>query len=142
MKDRVILRPMQVNDFDGATHLWANTSGVAMREYDDSLEGIKRFLSRNPDTSFVLDLNGEIIGTLLCGNDGRRGYLYHFVVREDFQGQGLGTRLLEAVCSHLQESGIPKVGLVAFQSNILGLQFWKHKGWTLRHDLYYLDRLL
>ena len=139
MKDNIILRPMLIDDLDGATWLWENTPGVVMREYDDSPESIKRFLTRNPDTSFVLVWDGEIIGTILGGNDGRRGYLYHFVVREDFRGKGLGTRLLEAAYSRLQESGVPKAGLVAFQNNISGLHFWKHKGWFLRQDLYYLD---
>lgn len=103
---------------------------------------VLRFLNRNPNTSLVLDLNGEIVGTLLCGNDGRRGFLYHFVVREDLRGCGLGKRLLKTAYSRLRESGIAKSGLVALADNISGVQFWVHNGWVRRDDLYYLDFLL
>lgn len=142
MKEKIVLRQMRIHDLDGALSLWSNTPGVVVREYDDSPEGITRFLKRNPDTSLVLDLNGEIVGTLLCGNDGRRGFLYHFVVREDLRGCGWGQRLLQTTYSRLRESGIAKGGVVVLTDNMSGVQFWEHNGWLNRDDLYYFDFLL
>lgn len=138
-QNKVILRKMKVRDLNGALQLWRSTPGVVVREYDDSIEGISKFLTRNPDTSLVLEMGEEIVGTLLCGNDGRRGFLYHFVVREDLREKGLGNKLLETVYTCLKKQGISKAGLVALQSNRFGLQFWTHNGWVLRDDLYYLD---
>ena len=134
-----VLRPMRPEDLDGAIRLWCQTEGVIIRNYDDSPEGIARFIKRNPKTSLVLDQQGEIVGTLLCGNDGRRGFIYHFVVRRDLRNRGLGTMMLNEVYRHLREDGIAKGGLVALTSNKLGLEFWKNRGWSRRDDLFYFD---
>lgn len=142
MKEKIVLRQMRIHDLDGALSLWNKTSGVVVREYDDSPEGITRFLSHNPDTSLVLDLDGEIVGTLLCGNDGRRGFLYHFVVREDLRGCGLGKRLLQTAYSRLREYGIAKGGVVVLTDNTSGVQFWEYNGWLRRDDLHYFDFFL
>ena len=139
VNNNINMRKMKVSDLEKALALWRKTPGVVVREYDDSVEGFIRFLSRNPETSLVLELSEEIVGTLLCGNDGRRAFLYHFVVREDLRGKGLGKQLLNAAYKHLIEQGVPKAGLVALQENKDGLNFWTHNNWILRDDLYYLD---
>lgn len=133
------MRYMETSDLDKAIRLWNDTPGVVVREEDDSKDGIARFLERNPTTTLVLEKNGEIIGTLLCGNDGRRGFLYHFVVHPDYRGQGLGKMMLQKVYAELKKAGLAKGGLVALKTNTSGLAFWKHAGWVLRDDLFYLD---
>ena len=138
----VSLRKMRIGDLPGALKLWHSSAGVKFRSYDDSEESIARFLNKNPDTSLVLEQGNEIVGTLLCGNDGRRGFLYHFIVREDLRNMGLGTQMLKTVYKELNRQGIPKAGLVAFRDNISGLHFWQNNNWDLRDDLYYLDRPL
>ena len=135
----VMLRPMQVGDLFGALQLWADTEGIVIREYDDSTESVEYFLSKNPGLSVVLESCGEIVGTLLCGNDGRRGYLYHFAVRNDFRHRGLGTLMLEKVLHNLQQEGIAKAALVAKKENQAGTHFWIKKGWVERTDLTFLD---
>lgn len=135
----IVLRPMRLEDLDGAIQLWCHTEGVIIRDYDDSPDGIARFIKRNPKTILVLDQQGEIAGTILCGKDDRRGFLYHFVVRKDLRNRGLGTMMLNEVYRHLQEDGIAKGGLVALTSNKSGLEFWKNRGWSRRDDLFYFD---
>ena len=66
------LRVMKTDDYDGALSLWSRTEGMRLNDYDDSREGIGRFLSRNPGTCFVAEEEGAIVGVLLCGHDGRR----------------------------------------------------------------------
>ena len=135
----IVLRVMKLDDLNGAIQLWRQTKGVIIRDYDDSPEGIARFIHRNPKTTLVLEQDGEIVGTLLCGNDGRRGFLYHFVVREDLRNHGLGSMMLNEVYRQLREDGIAKGGLVALQSNESGFRFWQNRGWSKRNDLFYLD---
>lgn len=135
----VVLRVMRLDDLNSAIHLWEQTPGVIIRDYDDSPEGIARFIKRNPNTSLVLEQHGEIVGTLLCGNDGRRGFLYHFVVRQDLRHQGLGSMMLNEVYNQLKAEGIAKGGLVALKLNKTGLKFWESHGWVKRDDLYYFD---
>lgn len=70
------LRQMKLEDYEQLQQLWLSTPGMGLNDIDDSLEGIQRFLKRNPSTCFVAEENKEIIGTILCGEDGRRGYIY------------------------------------------------------------------
>ena len=139
MEQNITMRCMKTTDLENAIRLWNETPGVVVREEDDSKEGIARFLARNPNTTLVLEKDGEIIGTLLCGNDGRRGFLYHFVVHPDYRRRGLGKMMLQKVYTELEKEGLAKGGLVALKTNTSGLAFWQHSGWVLRDDLYYLD---
>ena len=62
---------------------------------DDSKEGIVRFLGRNPNTCFVVEENDNVIGVIIAGNDGRRGYIYHTVVSPFARYQGVGAKLVK-----------------------------------------------
>lgn len=81
---------------------------MGLRSLDDSQQGISAFIKRNPTTNFVATYNGEIVGTILCGHDGRRGYIYHTVVKEGHRNQGIATKLIEAAVSALQQEGCGK----------------------------------
>ena len=59
--------------------------GMGLNNLDDSKEGIGRFLNGNPDTCFVAELENVIIGVILTGNDGRRGYIYHTAVNPKYR---------------------------------------------------------
>lgn len=91
-----------------------------MRSIDDSREGVERFLKRNPGISVVAEADGEIVGAILCGHDGRRAGLYHVCVREDCRQRGIGKAMVTACMRKLQEEQISKVSLVAFRDNEVG----------------------
>lgn len=76
------LCPMQIEDFHQIQQLWLSTAGMGLNDIDDSYDGIKRYLMRNPNTCFVAKEKDEIIGTILCGHDGRRGYIYHTTIKK------------------------------------------------------------
>ena len=86
----VIIRTMTIADYDGVSSLWLSIKGFAIRSIDDSREGVDVFLKRNPTTSVVAEDNGVIIGSILCGHDGRRGTLYHVCVAQDYRNHGIG----------------------------------------------------
>jgi len=113
--------------------------GFAIRSIDDSREGVERFLKRNPATSVVAEENGEIVGSILCGHDGRRGCLYHVCVREDCRMRGIGKSMVVRCMEELEKEKISKVSLIAFTENDIGNAFWKEIGWTKREDLNYYD---
>ncbi|MHB1152391.1 MAG: GNAT family N-acetyltransferase [Eubacteriales bacterium] len=131
------IRLMTLPDYEAVYSLWTNTAGMGMRSLDDSLSGIAKFLKRNPTTNFVAEIDGEIVGVILCGHDGRRGYIYHTAVNENFRKRGIGKALVETALFALKNEGIHKVALVAFQTNDLGNAFWKALGFTERKDLVY-----
>lgn len=134
------VRTMEIEDYEGLRALWMSIRGFAIRSIDDSREGVERFLRRNPSTSVVaVSEEGEIIGGILCGHDGRRGCLYHVCVREDCRRKGIGKAMVVYCMNALKEEEINKVSLIAFTVNDVGNAFWNCIGWTRREDLNYYD---
>ncbi len=128
---------MNIDDYDEMFELWSNTEGMGLRSLDDSKEGISKFLNRNPNTNFICRIDNKLVGAILCGNDGRRGYIYHAVVHKDFQRKNIGTLLVEKVIEALDREGIKKVALVVYSNNLNGNQFWESLGFIDRFDLVY-----
>ncbi|MDL2210232.1 GNAT family N-acetyltransferase [Desulfovibrio sp. OttesenSCG-928-O18] len=136
------IRPMTFDDYDAVFALWQGTPGLGLRQFDDSLEGVTRFLRRNPETSFVAVENGEVAGVILCGHDCRRAHIYHVAVRADMQRRGVGTALVAAVVEALRKENIHKASLTAFADNEAGNRFWDKAGFHRRDDLFYRDRVI
>jgi ribosomal protein S18 acetylase RimI-like enzyme len=136
------VRAMTMEDYEAVHDLWMTIHGFGIRSVDDSREGVERFLARNPGISVVAEAGGAIVGSILCGHDGRRGCFYHVCVREDMRRQGIGKAMATAAMRRLQEENISKVNLVAFKRNEVGNQFWHEEGWQLRDDLNTYDFLL
>ena len=135
----VIIRTMTLEDYENVYELWNSIIGFAIRSIDDSKEGIERFLKRNPTTSVVAEIDGKIIGAILCGHDGRRGCLYHVCVDEKYRRQGIGKQMVVFCMKALKEEKINKVSLIAFSRNDVGNAFWRELTWTKREDLNYYD---
>jgi len=133
---------MIIDDYQQVYDLWLNTKGMGLNDIDDSKAGIQRFLNRNPDTCFVAYINHQIIGVILAGNDGRRGYIYHTAVLKQYRHQKIGTQLVEMTLKAFEKQHISKVALVVFESNINGNKFWEKQGFTVRNDLIYRNQSL
>ena len=133
------IREMKIEDYAKVYALWKTIKGFGIRSVDDSKEGIERFLKWNPGLSVVAEENGEIVGAILCGSDGRRGCLYHVCVHKDYRRQGIGKPMVVWCMEKLKELQINKVSLIAFTQNDIGNAFWKEIGWTKREDLNYYD---
>lgn len=138
-KENFTLRVMQIEDYEKIYKLWMTIDGFGIRTIDDSYEGVERFIKRNPTTSVVAECDGQIIGAILCGHDGRRGCFYHVCVHKDYRKRGIGKAMAVFCMKALQEEQINKVSLIAFKSNVIGNKFWKSAGWTFREDLNYYD---
>ena len=134
-----MVRIMTIEDYEGVYALWKKIKGFGIRSIDDSKEGVARFLKRNPTTSVVAEKDGRIVGSILCGHDGRRGCLYHVCVDEDYRRHGIGIRMVVFAMKALKEEKINKVSLIAFTENDIGNAFWNTIGWTERLDLNYYD---
>ncbi len=136
------IRIMTMEDYDNVYALWTGTPGMGLRSLDDSPAGIERFLGRNPASCFVAEEGERLAGAILCGHDGRRGYIYHAAVHPDFRRQGIGRALVQAALDALAEEGILKVALVVFETNENGNRFWESAGFSKRNDLVYRNRSL
>lgn len=138
----MIIRTMHIDDYDQLYALWLSCTGMGLNSVDDSREGIARYLRRNPTTCFAAEEDGRIVGAILCGHDGRRGYISHTAVHPDFRGRQLGTQLVDAALAALRAEGIAKVVLVVFSRNEGGNAFWEKMGFTTRPDLTYRNKTL
>lgn len=134
-----MVRVMTIEDYDAVRALWMTIKGFGIRSVDDAREGVAAFLKRNPSSSVVAVEDGKIVGSILCGHDGRRGCLYHVCVAKDYRMRGIGKEMVIFCMNALKAEHINKVSLIAFTKNDIGNAFWKRIGWTKREDLNYYD---
>ena len=132
---------MREEDYDDVRALWLTIRGFGIRALDDSREDVVRFIRRNPTTSVVARADGRIVGSILCGSDGRQGALYHVCVARDYRRRGIGTRMVGHCMERLREMGINKVSLIAFVDNSAGNAFWRQIGWK-KCDVNYYEFVL
>ena len=140
--DTVAIRVMRAEDYDGVYDLWIHTPGMGLNTVDDSREGIEKYLKRNPTTSFVAVCGSSVVGVIMSGHDGRRGYIHHTAVLPAYRGQGIAQKLVEHAIDALDKEGIIKANLVAFRDNDIGNGFWEHIGFHERVDLVYRDKAI
>lgn len=121
--------------------LWEQMGGIGLDEDVDNPEAIGRYLQRNAGMSFVAIEDGKLIGAVLCGTEGRRGYLNHLAVMPTFQRQGIGSALVAHALAALKKEGIGKCNLFLFRVNDVGRRFWEKGGWKERENLTILSKV-
>ena len=135
----IVIRTMRINDYSGALKLWQSLPGIGLSGADKK-EQIQVFLEKNPGNCFVAVKKNEIIGTILGGSDGRRGYLYHLAVNQQQQKQGLGKKLVEECLASLKVLGIQKCHIFVISDNLEGMDFWEKVGWVKRDDILIMSK--
>ena len=130
----IIFSQFTIDLYEEVLFLWNHCDGIGLSDAD-SRGSIKAYLERKPGMSFVANENGNIVGAILCGHDGRRGYIHHLAVQAEYRRQGLGRELVEKSLSVLQAIGIQKCHLFIFNNNVGGIEFWQSIGWTYRKDI-------
>lgn len=135
----VEIRIMQKNDYEGAITLWRSLPGLGLSGADKE-DQIHRFLEMNPDTCFVAVDQGALIGTVLGGNDGRRGYIYHLAVDSAYQRSGLGRELVKRCLEALKNAGLQKCHIFVIADNEEGKKFWDRIEWVRRDDILVMSK--
>ncbi|MGI6610423.1 MAG: GNAT family N-acetyltransferase [Limnochordia bacterium] len=133
--------PMQIDHLPALQALWRSIPGIGLSSAD-TVEDLAVFLSRNPTTCFVAMDHGSLVGSVLGGSDGRRGYVYHLAVVERARQQGLGKALLAQALQGFRALGIQKAHLFVFGSNGLAISFYQSQGWQLREDIAVMSKAL
>ena len=133
------IKEMTIEDHKDAIHLWENAPGIGLSNAD-SERNIFKYLQRNPGMSFVA-FDGELmVGAILCGHDGRRGYINHLAVHSQYHMQGIGKNLVDACLDKLKQCGIEKSHILVYADNHKAIDFWQHTGWELRMELVIMSR--
>jgi N-acetylglutamate synthase len=128
MSGKIITREFSTEDYDAALQLWRRVEGLEIAEGDDG-ESVAQFLVRNPGLSRVALDGSAVVGVVLCGHDGRRGYIYHLAVDPAYRGCGLGKRLVDECLERLRATGVVRVIILVADNNFGGVEFWKRAGW-------------
>jgi N-acetylglutamate synthase len=121
-------REFRIEDYDGAIELWNRVEGLDVAEGDDR-ETIGRFLGQNPGLSRIAMDGAIIVGAVLCGHDGRRGYVYHLAVDPIYRERGIGRRLIDECLAGLKRVGLKRANILVAEDNPRGREFWKSCGW-------------
>ncbi len=135
------IRQLETSDYDALYAFWQQTPNIGLSSAD-SRQAISAFLERNPGLSYAAVRKGEIVGSILAGHDGRRGYLYHLAVMPEHRRNNIARRLVEAALSGIREAGIQKCHLMIFRENEVGKEIWRRLGWELRKDIDLMSRPL
>lgn len=135
----MIIRAMQKSDYEAVFKLWCEIKGFGIRTIDDSKENIDKFLDKNPNLSVIAEIDKKIVGSILCGHDGRTGGFYHVCVAQDYRKKGIAHKMTQYCLNALKKENINKIALIAFKNNDLGNNFWRKYGFTLREDANYYD---
>jgi ribosomal protein S18 acetylase RimI-like enzyme len=128
------IREMKIEDYEQAFELWNQTEGMVLSDAD-SKEAVAYYLNRNPGMSFVCVEDGKIVGTILCGHDGRRGFIYHVAVDPQYRSQSIGQKLVSSSLDKLSSEGITKCHLMVLEANEIGNRFWAKAGWQRRSGI-------
>jgi len=135
------IREITFGDYQAAYELWQNTEGLGLSSADEKKE-LELFLGRNPHLSFIAVDGEKLVGTVLCGHDGRRGFMYHLAVEQSYRKKGIGRKLVEKGLEGLKLAGIKKCHIMVLSDNPNGLNFWKQIGWQRRDNLTLMSRSL
>jgi ribosomal protein S18 acetylase RimI-like enzyme len=127
------IHELTINDYDEVYRLWEQTEGLNLEE-DDSREAIDIYLRRNRGLCFVAYAEGQIVGTVLCGHEGRRGILRHLAVKQEYRDKGIARALINRCLSALAKDGIKKCNTFVLDKNVEGRLFWEHMGWHVLED--------
>ena len=135
------IHEMSIDDYQKIYNLWEKSDNIGLSKAD-SLHSIGKFLERNPGMSYTAWTEGKLIGTVLCGHDGRRGYIHHLMVDLDYRRKGLGQSLVSRCIFALTRIGIQKCHLFIFEDNEGGQKFWESLGWTKRVELTIMSQMV
>lgn len=134
-----ILQEMHISDYDEVYGLWQGTPGVGLSSADTH-GNIAAFLERNPGLSYVARAEGQVCGAVICGHDGRRGYLHHLVVHPAYRRQGIGQALVDECLRALRGLGIQRCHIFVYENNTLARAFWSRIEWFERPELVLMSR--
>ena len=131
---------MHGRDLAAALELWTEAEGLTLRAVD-SLADLERFLERNLGLSWIARSGDHVIGAVLCGHDGRRGYIHHLAVGSAHRNRGVGRELARHALEGLGRAGITKCHLFVRRDNEPARRFWLHLNWEPREDIWILSHV-
>jgi ribosomal protein S18 acetylase RimI-like enzyme len=134
------IRPYQAADFDGLDALWREAFP------DDpprnrAAQSVPAKLALNDDLLFVAVEDDQVLGSIMAGYDGHRGWLYSVAVRQDAKRRGIGTGLVQTAEAAFRRLGCAKINLQVRSTNAPVIAFYKGLSFSVE-DHISMGRLL
>lgn len=130
-----------IESYDRVLKLWKQCEGIGLSD-SDSKENIQLYLNRNPGMSYIAELNNQLVGAILSGHDGRRGYIHHLAVSPNYRRQRIGKLLVNRCLDGLKNNGILKCHILMFNNNSTAFKFWESVGWSYRNDICIISKFI
>ena len=131
----MIIREMTIDDYDEVYEMWQITTKRALSKADER-DQMERYLKHNAGMSQVAVVDGKIVGTVLAGHDGRRGFIHHMAVLPEFRRKKIGHALAQTAIQKIREQSIDKTHIFCYQNNETGQSFWRDFGFEKREDVF------
>jgi len=138
----VSILDMSVNDLEESITLWSSIAELNFSAPFDTVERLTRFLQKNEKLSSVAKHENKIVGALLCGNDGRRGFFYHIGVDPNYRKQKIATRMVKYSFEKLRNDNIDTCFLFTNDFNLEAQAFWKSVGFGHAPHVMYQSRTI
>lgn len=124
-----LIRPFAPRDTEAVVALWC-ACGLA-RPQNDPHKDIARKLRVNPEWFLVAESDGAIVGTVMAGYEGHRGWINYLGVAPAQQRGGLGQRLMDEAEARLRAAGCPKINLQVRPDNRAAIAFYERIGFAV-----------
>jgi ribosomal protein S18 acetylase RimI-like enzyme len=118
---------MKLDRYSELIDFWKSCEGLYTSD-DDNYENLRTYLKRNRKLNFIVLHENRIIATIKCGHDGRRDYIHHLAVKEEFRNKGIAKGLVNKCIENLKNQGIKQYRVFVLDSNQEAMKFWKHIG--------------
>ncbi len=129
----MIIEKFSMKFYEEVIEVWRK-SGIRVGS-TDTKEELKRIVRRSPQLFLVGKIDEKIIGVVIGGFDGRRGYVHHLAVNPDYQKKGYGKLILGELMNKFLELKVHKVHLFIEKYNKEVIEFYRNLGWEIRDDL-------
>ena len=128
-------RPIDIERFtesdrNGVIALW-NIVFPEEPVHNAPSEMISRKQGVQPDLFFVARQRGQVVGTVMAGYDGVRGWVHKLAVHPDLRRQGLASKLMQRAETALKASGCPKLNLQVRATNAGVVKFYESLGYAV-----------
>jgi len=119
--------------YEDVVIIWKKT-GISITSSDTKKE-VNVMLNKNPDLCLIAKIDEKVIGVVMGGFDGRRGYVHHLAIDPEYQRKGYGKLLMDELTERFQKKRVHKVHHFIEKHNKDVINFYRKLGWEIRNDL-------
>jgi ribosomal protein S18 acetylase RimI-like enzyme len=131
---KLSIRPYEHGDEEQVVALWREVFPDDPPHHDPA-ETIRLKTADQPDLFFVAAKGRTIVGTIMAGYDGHRGWIYRVAVSPRHQRHGIGSALMLHAVDALVKCGAPKINLQVRATNRGVVAFYKRLGFVIEERI-------